>query len=217
MENLTKKQSSDKIAKILLYVLFGITLLTALFAFTGITNLLVKPLEINESPVKSDVIIVLGGGVVKDTKSLPWSVQERARKGIELYKNNYSKNMILAGGLVEGASYTESEIMRAYVEILGVAPGDIFEEKASTSTYENAKFSKVIMEKNNWHTALLVTSDYHTERACNVFKKLDINVICLSAPPDAGFENNAFRNLIDAKSIFREYLATVYYLVKGYI
>jgi len=125
--------------------------------------------------------------------------------------------MILAGGLVKGASYTESEIMRAYVEILGVAPGDIFEEKSSSSTYENAVFSKVIMDNNNWHTAMLVTSDYHTERACNVFKKLDIQVICLSAPPDEGFKNNAFRNLIDAKSIIREYLATFYYLLKDYI
>ncbi len=212
-----KKINGDKIAKIGLYSIFGFTILLSIFAFTGFDTLLTYPLETNEGVLKADVIIVLGGGVVKDTKSLPWSVQERARKGIELYQEKYARNMILAGGLVKGASYTESEIMRAYVEILGVAPGDIFEEKSSSSTYENAVFSKGIMENNNWHTALLVTSDYHTKRACKVFKKLEIDVVCLSAPPDKVFENDAFRNLIDARSIIREYLATFYYLIRGYI
>ncbi|MDP2684289.1 MAG: YdcF family protein [bacterium] len=209
--------NGDKIAQIILYTLFGFSILLLIIAFTGVNKLLVSPLEINEEPVKADVIIVLGGGVVKDTRSLPWSVQERARKGIELYRADYANNMIVAGGLVKGASYTESEIMRAYAEFLGVAPGDIFEEKSSSSTYENAVFSKVIMSENNWHTALLVTSDYHTQRACKTFKKLDIEVICLSAPPDAGFEDSAFRKLIDSKSIVREYLATVFYLIMGHI
>lgn len=217
MENSVRNNKGDKIARIILYVIFGLSLLLLIFAFTGVNRLLVKPLEISENPVKSDVIIVLGGGVVQDSRSLPWSVQERARKGIELYRDNFARNMIMAGGLVPGASYTESEIMRAYAELLGVAPGDIFEENSSSSTYENAVYSKVIMQKNNWHTALLVTSDYHTERACKVFKKLEIQVTCLSAPPDEGFENNAFRKLIDTRSIIREYLATIYYLIKGYI
>jgi len=214
-EEYFKKKS--KSATIILYFIFGLTLLLSIFAFTNIDSVMVKPLVVDENPVISDVIIVLGGGVVKETRSLPWSVQERARKGIELYRENYADNMILAGGLVAGASYTESEIMRAYVELLGVAPGDIFEENASRSTYENAVYSKFIMEEKNWRTALLVTSDYHTERACQVFKKLDINVICLAAPPAPSFENDFFRNIIDSRSILREYLATFYYRLKGYI
>ncbi|XOU94348.1 MAG: YdcF family protein [Candidatus Kerfeldbacteria bacterium] len=209
--------SSTKYATIGLWTMFGLSVVLAIFVFTGINNLFVMPLERSEDPQSADVIIVLGGGVVKETRSLPWSVQERMRQGIVLYRQGYATNMILAGGTVSGESYTESEIMKAYAQLLGIAPGDLFEEKSSTSTYENATNSLEIMNDKNWKSALVVTSDYHTKRACKVFEKLDIEIICISASLDSIFEKDGFRRLIDARSIFREYIATVYYYLRGYL
>lgn len=211
------KDSSTKYATIGLWIIFGLSVALAIVVFTGINNLFIMPLERTEEPQSADVIIVLGGGVVKDTRSLPWSVQERMRQGIELYRQDYAKNMILAGGTVSGESYTESEIMKAYAELLGIAPGDLFEEKSSTSTYENAINSLEIMNDKGWKTALLVTSDFHTKRACKVFEKLEMEIICIPASLDKSFEKDGFRRLIDAKLIFREYIVTVFYYIRGYL
>lgn len=211
------KKIKDNIGTIGLYTLFSFSVLLFIFTFTNINKLFLSPLVRNEAPVEVDVIIVLGGGVVEDSRSLPWSVQERVRKAIDLYQAGYIDNMILAGGLVKGQSYSESEIMRVYAEILGVAPGDIFEESASRDTYENAINSINIMKQSDWSTAMIVTSDYHTKRACKVFEKQKLEIECISAPRDEGFKNDPFRRLIDSRSIFREYFATVYYFVRGYI
>jgi len=211
------KKYNNKLGTFGLWLAFGISIFLLLVTFTGINKILILPLEREEAPQSADVIIILGGGVVKDTRSLPWSVQERARRGIEIYRQGYADTIIVAGGLVKGESYTESEIMKAYIKVLGVAPGDVFEENASKSTYENALNSLAIMDSYGWETALLVTSDYHTERACRVFEKLKADITCISASPEAAFADDPFRRLVDARSIFREYVAVIYYFIRGYL
>jgi len=123
----------------------------------------------------------------------------------------------VTGGLVKSFGYSESEIMAPYAQLLGVAENDLFEENRAESTYDNAIFSRDIMEKQGWKTALLVTSDFHTKRACRVFEKLNYNITCIAAYKHAGFTGYAYRNLLDLRSIIREYLATIYYFVRGYI
>ena len=57
-------------------LIFCIIILTLVF-FAGFNNLIVKPLITNEEPQKSDVVIVLGGGVDKDIKDIGKTVQKR--------------------------------------------------------------------------------------------------------------------------------------------
>lgn len=123
----------------------------------------------------------------------------------------------MTGGVVKDQNYTESSFMREYAEFLGASPEDIIEERMSKSTYDNAVYSLQIMDENNWQTALLATSDFHTKRACRVFEKVEIDITCLAAYSGSGWKKNSFRKLTDAQSIIREYMAIVYYFVKGYI
>ncbi len=211
------KSKLDKFSTIGLWSVLGLSVILFMFVFTNLNNLFVMPLERFEEAQSADVIIVLGGGVVKDTRTLPWSVQERMQKGIELYNQGYANNMIMAGGIVSGESYTESEVMAEYAQFAGIPSEDLYEENISTSTYENAINSLVIMDEYDWDTALIVTSDYHTKRACKVFEELNTEITCMAAYPNTGFEKNSFRRLIDTQSIFREYLATVYYYIRGYL
>ncbi len=204
-------------ATILLWIIFGMCVVLLLGTVTNVHTLLAKPLVRDETPATRDVIIILGGGIVTDLKMLPWGVQERVDAGLELYTQGYSKHIIVAGGQVQGYSYTESQFMEAYIRQRGFDEAEVIEESQSRSTYENAINSLAIMEAQNWETAFVVTSDYHTARACNVFEKLNADIICSAAYKSAGFEGNFFRNFNEFRATIREYTATVYYLMRGYI
>lgn len=208
---------SNKLATFGLWFIFSIAIFLLLVTFTGVNKILVAPLIRNETPGQADVIIILGGGVVTDLKMLPWAVKERVKRGIELYKEGYADYIIMTGGVVKGQNYTESLFMREYAEFLGASPEDIIEERRSKSTHNNAVYSLQIMDESNWQTALLVTSDFHTKRACRVFEKVEMDITCLAAYPDQGWEKHSFRKLTDTQSIIREYMAMVYYFVRGYL
>lgn len=204
-------------ATILLWVIFGMCVALLLGTVTGFHSLLASPLVRDETPSERDVIIILGGGIVTDLKMLPWGVQERVEAGLELYEEGYSENIIVAGGQVQGHNYTESQFMETYIRQRGFEEALVIEESKSTSTYENAINSLAIMEAQDWETAFVVTSDYHTARACSVFEKLNADIICSAAYKGGGYKGNLFRNFNEFRSTIREYAATVYYLIRGYI
>lgn len=205
---------TKRVVNILLILLIIGWAILALAVFDGLDNLIVKPLITNEAPQKSDVIIILGGGVDKDIHDTGPAVDQRLDKGIELWQNRYADNIIVAGGLVKKTGYTEADKLMDYVLAKGVPASDIIKESQSLSTYENALFSQEIMKQKGWQTALVTTSDYHTKRACKIFRKLNMNVKCVAAsvPQDRpSYKLDYFR------AILREYAATVYYWLKGYI
>ncbi|MBU0963684.1 YdcF family protein, partial [Patescibacteria group bacterium] len=180
-------------------------------------DIIVKPLVRDEPEQPADVIIILGGGVVTHLKILPWGVQERVQRGVELYEAGYADKIILTGGQVKGQTYTESQIMREYIEFFGVDRHDIIEENQARDTHQNASYSHQIMQKHGFERALVVTSDFHSQRACRVFDKQGINNVCIAAFESESFKGNAFRNIMDFRSIIRDYLATFYYLIRGWV
>ena len=141
-----------------------------------------------------DTIIVLGG----DSERLPY--------GIKLYKSNYSNKIIISGGDISKKQILES----------GVPLNDIILENKSTTTYENAKFSREIMLRNNFKSAIVVSSPYHMRRTSlifgNIFKK--DNIILLYSPVNnSWFKSDNWTNKLEMKVILEEYAKIVYYIV----
>nr|WP_286672382.1 YdcF family protein [Cohnella hashimotonis] len=123
-------------------------------------------------PAQSDVGIVLGASLWNDKPSP--GLQERLDQAVSLYKANVFSRFIVTGGLdAGGAALTEAEGMRDYLRQRGVSASAIFIEPAATSTYENLKFSKAIMQAHGWHTAVIVTHQYHGSRSLDIAKALD--------------------------------------------
>jgi uncharacterized SAM-binding protein YcdF (DUF218 family) len=211
------KKLPQKISTIVLWLLFAVSAVLLLATFTNLNLLIVKPLVRDETPKKADVIIVLGGGLIRDTRSLPWGVEERIQKGVDLYKQGFAPKMEVTGGLAWHNGIAESEVMAPYAVSLGVARQDITEENLAKDTHTNAVYSQALMSNHGWRTALIVTSDFHTQRACHVFRQQQISVTCVAAYKNPAFKGDAFRNLLDFQAIVREYAATVYYWVRGYI
>ncbi|MFC1687221.1 YdcF family protein [Patescibacteria group bacterium] len=191
-------------------------ILIFIIGFTPLNEWISVPLTHEDKLQNADVIIVLGSGL-HDNGSLTPNGQERVLQGAILLEQSYGSMMLMSGGQYENTSYYESEQMSLHAQSLGVPETYIITERESTSTYENALFSKEIMAENMWEDALVVTSAFHSKRACNVFKAQNISVTCIPADPDLVPRISLIDRLVDFWSIMREYGATMYYSMKGYI
>lgn len=126
--------------------------------------LLAGNLLIAEDPAQpSDAIIVIGG----DHKP------ERVKRAVELYTQGYAPRVILSAGTIvpEGdESLAEAEVMRRQALALGLPEAAIVMETASRSTFENAWYSRALSRQYNFHSILLVTSQFHSARAKRIFQ-----------------------------------------------
>lgn len=96
--------------------------------------------------------------------------------------------------LLSGSSYlveeTGIDLMKIYALSLGVSEGDIWSDRDSGSTVENAIIAKKIVNRNNCRSVLVVTSPTHSHRTKVVFnkiflKEISVRVSCDSSTFDA--------------------------------
>ena len=111
-----------------------------------------KILCVESGAVSADVIVVLGGGS-----------HERPLRAAELFKQHAAPRIILTG---EG----DDQINRQILLQAGVPAGVIQIEAKSTTTRENAGFTIKLLRAENFHSAILVTSWYHSRRAQKTFE-----------------------------------------------
>jgi len=153
-----KKLNIIKISTIVIIV----AILTFLFLNAG--NFLVT----SDKPKNADVIVVLSGD--KGT---------RTQYAVTLYKQGYANKIIVSGGIVYN-KISMAQLMAQQAEELGVPSENIILEDQADSTFDNATFTKDILIKNDFRSAIIVTSDYHTRRSKmifnNVFKSSNIKL-----------------------------------------
>ena len=126
----------------------------------------------------ADVAVILGAGAPDENISPVF--QERINHGISLYKNNYVKKLIFTGGVGKGNKNSDAYIAMQYAIKQGVPESDILLEETSVITQENIKNAKMIMDKNSYRTAILVSDPLHMKRAVLMAK--DQKMECYSSP-----------------------------------
>lgn len=157
---------------------------------------------------KSDVIIVLG----TDLKG------EREKWAAQLFKDGFGKKIVMCGYEV-GWRTSTAEIMKRHVLELGVPEQAIILDYGwdNNGTWDNAINSLKIVKMNNFKSAIVVTSNYHTRRARLAFTKVfrNSNVRILMSPcPEGSFSAGEWwksRRLV--KSVFVEYTKLIYYFL----
>lgn len=125
-----------------------------------------------ENSEKSDVILVLGCQVWQ--KSPSWTLQYRLEKALELYQKDMASYIIVSGGQGNDEIASEASVMKSWLVAHGVEEKAIFMENQSTSTYENLKFSKKVMEEHQFKTAIVVSNGFHIFRALSLSSKVGI-------------------------------------------
>ena len=114
-----------------------------------------KWLDATEEPVKSDIIICLGGGTY-----------ERIIKSAELLTAGYAeKNFILLVG--EDAAYNNRYIKKRYPKLPTII------DESPKNTIEEIRFIKQYMEEHHYKSALIVTDPTHSRR---------VKLLCLLIP-----------------------------------
>ncbi|AIQ47632.1 hypothetical protein R70723_18345 [Paenibacillus sp. FSL R7-0273] len=114
--------------------------------------------------VPADAGVILGMSMWGDKPSP--GLKERLDYGLKLYKEGKFSRFIVSGGLDNpDYQYTEGQGMRNYLVEQGVPEEVILMENESTSTYENLKFSREIMQREGMTTAVIITHTFHGQRA----------------------------------------------------
>ena len=194
----TGKENLTIIQKRIIWGILSVCIILVLV--TGLErNLIVRNiwnfLVVSEEPKPSDVIIVISGGI------------DRTPYGVELYKQGYANTILLSGG---GSGYMEKQALS-----LGVPKDHILLEQKSGTTFENAKYSSVIVRAHGFKSAILVTSPFHTRRAGMFFHQFfqGINLTVCAVPYDPSLADNWWKNGSLAKNVLEEYLKFVWHFL----
>jgi uncharacterized SAM-binding protein YcdF (DUF218 family) len=205
---------------------------------------LVRSLEWRHLPPDSypqvDAIVLLGGG----THSAAYPRQnvefgeagDRLVHAAWLYRGGYAPYILVTGGKLPWSLRAGSPAadMASLLTFMGVDESAIVLEERSVNTYENALFSKDILEAREAKTILLVTSAMHMPRSVLLFEKQGFEVI--PAPTDFKIveitESRPLReawpnwvlgfipsssNLSSTSQVLKEYLGILIYGLRGWL
>ena len=151
---------------------------------------------VDSGPVKADVIIVLGGGT-----------HERPARAVELFDQQAAPRILISGA---GDYYINRHILLTN----GIPSAKIGVEDQSRTTRENAEFSYRILRAENIHSAIIVTSWYHSRRALKTFEHFAPDIKFYSRPSYFGLNHSPWSRDY-SKRVYLEYIKLPGYWV-GY-
>jgi len=172
----------------------GIVLLTGLVAVVA-WFYPEKFLCVDSDKVSADVIVILGGS------------HERPERAAELFKAHAASRVIISGAGDDG-------INRQILISNGVPVGAIQIEGKSMTTRENAQFTIKLLRTENIHSAILVTSWYHSRRALKTFEHYAPEIKFYSRPSYFAFARGDWKNLGINKRMRLEFLKLPGYWIR---
>jgi len=142
-------------------------------------------------------IIIILGSPNDDRGRLSAIALSRLELGLAEYRKRPEAAILLTGGF--GPHFNTSprphaDYAREYLLGQGVPEAAFMEPALSSNTVEDAVLSRRILANGNFDHALVVTSDYHIDRAEFIFSRLlpglDINY-CPASTPQTETESDA--------------------------
>ncbi len=215
----------------------GITIFMYVVSNSFLVDEVVRAWEYTDDDIylkntKYDLAIVLGGmGRIDERQErLDFGYSgDRLFQTLELYyKKRVTKLLITGGsGSISKPNHREAAYVKKYLEAISVPDSNIIIENNSKNTYENAIFTKRIIDSLQFKgSILLVTSSFHMRRSLAIFEKAGYKNItpyvtnkitgnrkfefdyCFIPNVDAVFSLNI---------ILHEIIGYITYKVKGYL
>jgi len=201
---------------LLIILIVIISACSFLFIFSNpLLKFLASGLVVNQNIVKSDAVIVLGGGS-----------PSRILEAIDIYNSGLVPKIIITrGGQPEGSDYLksrniifpeEADLNKFVAEKLGINKKDIILITGRVySTKEEAKAIKEYAFINDYKSVVITTSKSHSKRAELIFKRVFKNTgIKVTIKPSKydGFDpENLDKNKNYWKEVVLEYQKMLYY------
>jgi uncharacterized SAM-binding protein YcdF (DUF218 family) len=143
------------------FTLFALLILAAAMLFFFPQDFLC----VDSGPANADIIIVLGGG----------GSHERPIRAAEFFNKGAAPRILLSGA-------GDDTINRHILMRRGVPAAAIQLEDQSETTRQNAEYSIQILREENIHSAIIVTSWYHSRRALKTFEHFAPDITFYSRP-----------------------------------
>ncbi|WP_348263466.1 YdcF family protein [Telmatobacter sp. DSM 110680] len=135
----------------------------------------------NTSSDHFDAILVLGTPADADGNPTPEQLA-RVTEAVREYERGIAPRLLFTGGPAHN-HYVEADVMASSAAAQGIPPSAIFVETKATDTIQNACYSARIMQTHGWHSAEIVSSDYHLARAALIFSHTSLDWRMHAAPP----------------------------------
>jgi uncharacterized SAM-binding protein YcdF (DUF218 family) len=133
----------------LLKGLFSLLILLALIVSVLFVDFVYKTFSLSQRDVQTDAIVVLAGG------------RGRIEEGIKLYQAGQGHMLFLIG---VDPTVKKRELYH------GDRPENVYLEKVSRNTLENAIYARDLIMKQQVSSIKLITSRYHMKRATLIFR-----------------------------------------------
>lgn len=111
-----------------------------------------------------DAILLLGVGLDENDRPTE-EMHARVRAAAKAYREGYAGKIVPCGGVTEGHSVSEADVMASLLEQEGIKQAAILKENQSQTTSENMKFAANVLGGAKGKRVLVVTSDYHVRRS----------------------------------------------------
>lgn len=132
----------------------------------------------------SDAVVVLGARVNYFGRWNPCLVA-RVEHGAKLVRAGQAKYLIVSGGTDLEDGTNEASAMRDMALQFGISVKQIILEPKATSTFENLKYAKLILEQRKLRSLIVVTEKFHAPRANLIASKLGLDFSSSPAPESA--------------------------------
>jgi uncharacterized SAM-binding protein YcdF (DUF218 family) len=169
-----------RVARFMVLATAALLLLLLIVAFTPImespTDRLVRR---DVAPSTADAIVVLSAGVTMDGM-LTQQGLDRILKGVELARAGVAPRIVLTRErkTADGRLIT-SDLDQTRLVALAEAP--VTRTETVASTRDEALRIKEMSDSAGWKRIVLVTSPFHSRRACATFEKVGMAVSCMPA------------------------------------
>lgn len=195
-----------------------------------------RPLEMRYPPVRAEdaasagAIVLLGGAIAPPRPPLEWMdlnhSADRIVHAARLWRAGKAPIVVASGGGLptSGHPVTPADAMAELLVEWGVPRDAIVLERDSKDTYENALFSKRLLDERGIRRVLVVTSAQHMPRSLAVFRALGFDAIPAGSDYSGGGAldwTNPIAWIPDAGALratasgLKEYLGILVYWARG--
>lgn len=109
------------------------------------------------------MIVVLGSRLSAGSPTQTY--RERLERAAALFRRNPHSRILILGGQTDDSGISEAHAGRTFLRELGVSEASILVEDSSRHTLENLRNARILLEKLNCSTVVLITSRHHLTRA----------------------------------------------------
>lgn len=188
----------------MIYLKKGVIYLSGIIFFWILIHTLIITIDgLKDNIEVCDVAVVLGNKVELDGNPSK-GLKGRLDRAVELYKKNYFNYVIVSGGIGK-EGFDEAAVMKDYLIKKGIPDNNIISDNNGYNTFMTAQNSKVIMDKMDLNSVMVISQFFHITRTKLAFKKVGFEKVYSAHAKYFGIR--------DIYSLVREFFAYYKYLL----